>query len=158
MVVVLAMGLAHSAWAVAALPAALLIASRFAGPGWPPPRSCELAALRVHHAGDAAHVSCSPPRSTRSASTPRPIQIVVECTPLYQGVTLVRALTLGAVGPGLLWYAAYLALMGLTGCTSGPPHQQLLARRARDVSSPGRGIPAEEGLSLFVALWSTISK
>ncbi len=34
---------------------------------------------------------------------------------LYQGVSLVRGLTLGAVGPGLLWPAAYLALMGLTG-------------------------------------------
>ena len=46
---------------------------------------------------------------------PRPVQIIVECTPLYQGVTLIRGLTLGVVGPGLLWSAAYLALMGLTG-------------------------------------------
>ncbi len=46
---------------------------------------------------------------------PRPIQIVVECTPLYQGVALMRGLTLGVVGPGLLWHAAYLALMGLAG-------------------------------------------
>jgi lipooligosaccharide transport system permease protein len=46
---------------------------------------------------------------------PRPVQIIVECTPLYQGVTLIRGLTLGVVGPGLLWPPAYLALMGLTG-------------------------------------------
>jgi len=46
---------------------------------------------------------------------PRPVQIVVECTPLYQGVALMRGLTLGVVGPGLLWHAAYLALMGLAG-------------------------------------------
>jgi lipooligosaccharide transport system permease protein len=46
---------------------------------------------------------------------PRPVQILVECTPLYQGVSLVRGLTLGAVGPGLLWPAAYLAVMGLAG-------------------------------------------
>src|SRR5260370_464205 len=46
---------------------------------------------------------------------PRPVQIVVECTPLYQGVSLIRGLTLGAVGPGLLWPVAYLAVMGLTG-------------------------------------------
>jgi lipooligosaccharide transport system permease protein len=46
---------------------------------------------------------------------PRPLQVVVECTPLYQGVALMRGLTLGVVGPGLLWHAAYLALMGLAG-------------------------------------------
>jgi len=46
---------------------------------------------------------------------PRPVQIVVECTPLYQGVALMRGLTLGVVGPGLLWHVAYLALMGLAG-------------------------------------------
>jgi lipooligosaccharide transport system permease protein len=46
---------------------------------------------------------------------PRAIQIVVECTPLYQGVSLLRDLTLGVVGPGLLWHVLYLALMGLVG-------------------------------------------
>ena len=46
---------------------------------------------------------------------PRAIQIAVECTPLYQGVVLLRGLTLGAVRPALLWHAAYLAVMGLTG-------------------------------------------
>ena len=33
---------------------------------------------------------------------PKALRIVVECTPLYQGVALLRDLTLGAVGPGLL--------------------------------------------------------
>ena len=46
---------------------------------------------------------------------PRPIQIIVECTPLYQGVALMRGLTLGAVGPALLWHVAYLAVMGVAG-------------------------------------------
>ena len=46
---------------------------------------------------------------------PRAVQIIVECTPLYQGVTLLRALTLGVVGPGLLWHVVYLVLMGLAG-------------------------------------------
>jgi len=46
---------------------------------------------------------------------PRPLQIVVECTPLYQGVALLRGLVLGAVGPGLLGHVAYLTLMGLAG-------------------------------------------
>jgi lipooligosaccharide transport system permease protein len=46
---------------------------------------------------------------------PRPLQIVVECTPLYQSVVILRSLTLGTVGPGLLWHAAYLAVLGLAG-------------------------------------------
>jgi lipooligosaccharide transport system permease protein len=46
---------------------------------------------------------------------PRGIQIVVECTPLYQGVALLRGLTLGVVGPGLLWHVLYLVVMGLGG-------------------------------------------
>ena len=46
---------------------------------------------------------------------PRAVQIVVECTPLYQGVALLRGLTLGVVGPGLLWHVLYLAVMGLAG-------------------------------------------
>jgi lipooligosaccharide transport system permease protein len=40
---------------------------------------------------------------------------VVECTPLYQGVALLRGLTLGVVGPVMLLHALYLAVMGLAG-------------------------------------------
>jgi hypothetical protein len=46
---------------------------------------------------------------------PRAIQIVIEVTPLYQGIVLLRGLTLGVVGPGLVPRAAYLAVMGLVG-------------------------------------------
>jgi lipooligosaccharide transport system permease protein len=46
---------------------------------------------------------------------PRAIQVIVECTPLYQGVVLIRALTLGFVGPALLWNVLYLAVMGTAG-------------------------------------------
>ena len=41
--------------------------------------------------------------------------MVIEFTPLYQGVVLLRDLTVGVVGPGLLWRAAYLAVCGLAG-------------------------------------------
>jgi lipooligosaccharide transport system permease protein len=43
------------------------------------------------------------------------VQVVVEWTPLYQGVVLLRDLTLGVVGPGLLWRALYLAVVGVAG-------------------------------------------
>ena len=45
------------------------------------------------------------------------LQIVVRATPLYQGVALVRALTTGDVGWGLLWHVLYLAVMGVIGLT-----------------------------------------
>jgi lipooligosaccharide transport system permease protein len=41
--------------------------------------------------------------------------VVVECTPLYHGVALLRALCTGGVGPGLLTHVAYLLVMGLIG-------------------------------------------
>ena len=46
---------------------------------------------------------------------PRAVQVIIECTPLYQGVVLLRDLTFGVVGPDLLWRAAYLAALGVAG-------------------------------------------
>jgi lipooligosaccharide transport system permease protein len=114
-VVMLALGLVHSAWAVVALPAALLIGFAFAGAGmaattfmrsWQHFEFVVLATLPMFLFSTTFF-----PLSVY----PRPLQVVVECTPLYQGVALMRGLTLGVVGPGLLWHAAYLALMGLAG-------------------------------------------
>src|SRR6185437_8445310 len=46
---------------------------------------------------------------------PRAVADVVQWTPLYQGVVLLRDLVLGAPSPSLLWRAAYLAAMGAAG-------------------------------------------
>jgi lipooligosaccharide transport system permease protein len=46
---------------------------------------------------------------------PRGLQIFVECTPLYQGIEIVRGLMLGAVEPALIGRAVYLALVGVAG-------------------------------------------
>ena len=43
------------------------------------------------------------------------LQLAVRCTPLYQGVALMRGLDLGLFGWPLLGHALYLAAMGLTG-------------------------------------------
>jgi len=48
---------------------------------------------------------------------PRWLQVFVECTPLYQGIEIVRGLMLGAVEPALLGLAAYPAAVGLVGLT-----------------------------------------
>jgi lipooligosaccharide transport system permease protein len=115
MVVMLAMGLVHSVWAVAAVPVALLIGFGSAATGmtattfmrsWQHFEFIILATLPMFLFSATFY-----PLSVY----PRPIQIVVECTPLYQGVALMRGLTLGAVGPGLLWHVVYLAVMGLAG-------------------------------------------
>jgi lipooligosaccharide transport system permease protein len=46
---------------------------------------------------------------------PRWLQLLVECTPLFHGVNLIRALTLGQVGPAAIGHAAYLVAMGAFG-------------------------------------------
>jgi lipooligosaccharide transport system permease protein len=115
MAVMLALGLVHSAWAVADVPVALLIGFGSAAAGmaattfmrsWQDFEFITLATLPMFLLSATFY-----PLSVY----PGPVQIVVECTPLYQGVALMRGLTLGVVGPGLLWHVAYLALMGLAG-------------------------------------------
>jgi lipooligosaccharide transport system permease protein len=115
MVIMLAMGLVHSVWAIFDVPTALLIGFAFAGAGmaattfmksWQHFEFVMLATLPMFLFSTTFY-----PLSVY----PRAVQIIVECTPLYQGVVLLRGLTLGAVNPGLLWSVAYLALMGAIG-------------------------------------------
>ena len=109
------MGLVHSAWALLAIPVALLIGFAFAGVGHGRDHvHAQLAGLRVRAAGDAADVPVLHhvlPAERLSAA----VQLSSTCTPLYQGIALLRGLTLGDVGPGLLWHVLYLAVMGAAG-------------------------------------------
>ncbi len=115
MAVMAAMGLVYSWWAVAALPAAVLTGFAFAAAGmacttymrtWQDFEFVTLATLPMFLFSTTFY-----PLSVY----PRPLQFVVECTPLYQSVVMLRDLTLGTVGPALLWHAAYLAVMGVIG-------------------------------------------
>jgi lipooligosaccharide transport system permease protein len=115
LLVMAAMGLIHSVWAVFALPAAVLIGFAFAATGMA--ATCY---MRTWQDFDFIMIAMVPMFLFSGtfyplAVYPRPLQIVVEWTPLYQGVALLRGLILGAVGPGLLWHVLYLALMGLAG-------------------------------------------
>jgi lipooligosaccharide transport system permease protein len=110
-----ALGDVRSGWAVLALPAAVLIGFAFAAigmaattymRGWTDFDLIQLALLPMFLFSTTFY-----PLSTY----PRWLQIVVECTPLYHGVTLARALTLGQVGAAALGHATYLALMGVAG-------------------------------------------
>ncbi len=114
-VVMLLMGLVLSPWAVLALPAAVLIGFGFAGVGmasttfmrsWQDFEFVSLATLPL-----VLFSATFYPLSTY----PRWLQLVVQVTPLYQGVALVRGLTTGVVSPSMLLNALYLAVMGIAG-------------------------------------------
>jgi lipooligosaccharide transport system permease protein len=107
----LALGLIHSWWAVLALPAATLIGFTFAAVG--------LALTTfMRHTQDAGLVQLALLPMFLFSTTFYPlseyapeVRILVQVTPLYQGIELVRALTTGTVGAGLLGHVAYLAAM-----------------------------------------------
>jgi len=111
LVVMLALGLTHSWWAVLALPAATLIAFAFAAAG--------LAATTfMRHSQDAALVQLALLPMFLFSTTFYPlseyapeVQVVVQLTPLYHGIELLRALTTGTVGAGVLGHVAYLVAM-----------------------------------------------
>ena len=115
MLVMLGMGLLKSGWAVLALPAAILTGFAFAAAGmaattfmrsWQDFEFVMLVSLPMFLFSTTFY-----PLSIY----PRALQVVVECTPLYQAITLIRGLTLGVIGPALLVPVAYLALMGVAG-------------------------------------------
>jgi lipooligosaccharide transport system permease protein len=113
--VMAALGLLRSGWAALAVPVALLIAFAFAGVGM----ACTTF-MRSWQDFDYVLLA-SLPLFLFSATFyplsvyPRPVAMIVEWTPLYQGVVLLRDLVLGVPDPVLLGRAAYLLAMGLAG-------------------------------------------
>ena len=113
--VMLALDLVYSPWAVLDVPTAVLIGFGFAAIGM-------FGTTYMKSWQDFDYVIlASMPLFLFSATFfqlsvyPRPAQVVIEWTPLYQGVVLLRDFTFGVVGPGLLWRAAYLAALGVAG-------------------------------------------
>jgi lipooligosaccharide transport system permease protein len=110
-----ALGLLKSWWSVLALPAVLVVAWGFAGLG--------LAATTYVKSWQDFdwHQLAWLPMFLLSASFfplsvyPVAIRWVVRVTPMYQGVALLRQLTLGTVDATAPVHAAYLVLMGLWG-------------------------------------------
>jgi lipooligosaccharide transport system permease protein len=48
---------------------------------------------------------------------PPALRVVVELTPLYHGIDLIRGLTTGAIGAGMLGDVAYLVAIAVAGVT-----------------------------------------
>lgn len=110
-----AAGYVQSWWALLAVPVATLIGFAFAAVGM-----AVATLMRNWQDFDYVQLAILPmflfsttffPLSTY----PGAMQVVVQATPLYHGVTLMRELMLGQVGAGMLVHAAYFVVMGLIG-------------------------------------------
>ncbi|MYV51550.1 ABC transporter permease [Streptomyces sp. SID3212] len=110
--VVTAFGLVHSPWALLVVPGALLIGFAFAAVGlavvtflrdWQDFQFIQLAMLPMFLFATTFYPL---------GVYPRPLQIVVECLPLYQSIELLRGPFLGEAGTGLILPALYLLALG----------------------------------------------
>ena len=115
LIVIAAMGLVTSPWALLALPGAALISFATAALGvflttymssWQDLDYVLLVAAPLFLFSGTFY-----PLSVY----PHVIAVIVQWTPLYQGVVLLRDLVLGAPTPDLTWRAAYLLALGVAG-------------------------------------------
>jgi len=107
------LGLVVSPWIVLALPAALLIGFAFGAAGM-----VATTFMRTWQDFDLIQLVVLPmflfsgtffPLETY----PEALRVLVQLTPLYHGVDLIRGLTVGHVGPETLVHVAYLLVMGI---------------------------------------------
>ena len=113
--VMLVMGLFQSPLFLLAIPAAMLIGFAFAAVGM-----AATTFIRSWQDFDLIQLVLLPLFLFSAtfypiATYPPALQVLVQLTPLYHGVDLIRSLALGIVGPQLLVHVAYLAVMGLGG-------------------------------------------
>ena len=114
-VVMAVLGLAGSPWVALAVPASLLVGAAFASVGL-------VAVTLMRSWADFGFMEVvTLPLFLFSATFvplheyPAAVQWLLPLTPLYHGVELLRSLTLGHVGPGLLVHVAYLLAMAALG-------------------------------------------
>jgi lipooligosaccharide transport system permease protein len=115
LLVMAAMGLVHSWWAVLALPAAVLIAFAFSA-------VCMALTTWMTSWQDFDKITLAQLPMFLFSATFFPLSAydgllrwVVEATPLYRGVVLCRELTTGAVSSASVISVVYLVVMGLIG-------------------------------------------
>jgi lipooligosaccharide transport system permease protein len=62
-------------------------------------------------------------------SYPVVMQVLIQLTPLYHGVEVVRSLTTGVVGPAMLWHLTYLTVLTVVGLTVAGRRMNALLRK-----------------------------
>jgi lipooligosaccharide transport system permease protein len=115
MVVMAALGYVLSPWAVLCYPAAVLISFAFSSAGM-----AATSYMRSWQDFDKVSLAIIPLFLFSATFYPLSVypgwlQLVVRCTPLYQGVALVRGLDAGAFSWSLAAHAAYLLAVGTAG-------------------------------------------
>jgi lipooligosaccharide transport system permease protein len=115
LIVMAGYGYVLSPWAVLCLPAAMLISYAFAAVGM-----AATTYMRSWQDFDKVSLALIPLFLFSATFYPLSVypgwlQAVVRCTPLYQGVVLLRGLDLGIVSWSLAGHAAYLAVAGCFG-------------------------------------------
>jgi lipooligosaccharide transport system permease protein len=109
------LGYVISPWAILCVPGAVLITFAFSGAGM-----AGTTYMRSWQDFDLVSLAIIPLFLFSATFYPLSVypgwlQLVVQCTPLYQGVALLRGLDLGAFNWALAGHAAYLAVMGVVG-------------------------------------------
>ena len=113
--VMLALGLFASPWVLLDLPAALLVGFAFGAAGM-----AATSFMRTWQDFDLIQLVVLPMFLFSGTfypidAYPEALQLFVRLTPLYQGVDLIRSLTVGAISPSLLINVVYLGVMGIVG-------------------------------------------
>ena len=113
--VMIVFGLFSSPWAILAVPSALLVGFAFGAAGM-----AATSFMKTWQDFDLIQLVVLPMFLFSGTfypitAYPEPLRIFVQLTPLYQGVDLIRSLTVGAISPILLVHVAYLTIMGVIG-------------------------------------------
>ena len=115
LLVMVLLGLAVTPLLLLALPAALLISLAFGAVGM-----AATSFMRTWQDFDLIQLVILPMFLFSATfypidTYPEALRVVVEITPLYQGVDLLRSLAVGVVGPAVVVHVVYLAVMGIAG-------------------------------------------
>ena len=115
MVVMVVLGLVVSPWVVLAVPAALLVGFAFGAVGM-----AATSFMKTWQDFDLIQLVVLPLFLFSATfypieAYPDVLRVIVQLTPLYQGVDLIRALVVGAISPVLLFHVGYLLVMGFAG-------------------------------------------
>ena len=115
MVVLILLGLIVSPWVVFAVPAALLVGFAFGAVGM-----AATSFMKTWQDFDLIQLVVLPLFLFSATfypieTYPEPLRFIVQLTPLYQGVDLIRSLTIGAISPILIVHIVYLVVVGFAG-------------------------------------------